>query len=91
MPPTLTSVMMIDCVAGETNLGRRDEFAVAFCAGTVMVKRAEAATGEDDAVVAGGFAPLRAGTVCEAPPLEQLHKPHNVSSVRIRVRIVFLK
>jgi hypothetical protein len=86
--------MTIDCVDGETNFGVRVLAAVAApCAGTVIVKRADAATGADDAVAAGGIVAIGSvtGMLCVVPPLEQLHRPHSASNARVVVRIEFLK
>ena len=65
VPLTLVSVMIADCVFGETKRGARELVAVAVADGTVMVNRD---------VVIGASAPVVgavtgvAGTPCEAPP-----------------------
>jgi hypothetical protein len=82
--------MMMDCVAGETYFGVRALDDVVLCAGTVIVKRADAATG---AAPAGAAAVVgdATGTLCALPPPEQLHSPHKTSSARARVRIEVLR
>ena len=63
----------MDCVANETYAGLRALDDVVLDAGTVMVNRADASDG------------VR-GTLCEAPPLEQLHRAHTASNARARER-----
>jgi hypothetical protein len=86
--------MMMDCVAGETYFGVRAlDDVVVLCAGTVIVKRADAATGADP-VGETGVVPVVgviAATPCVPPPPEQLHSPHKTISARARRRIEVLR